>query len=256
MQDSRQTRIHEIDPPNLFISSLCPRFGSILHGSHIHIISSVDFHPLYVLSPSHRRLRTLRQLQQALQVDTLRPLDRQPQRAIPDQLGQRSQAARDAKGGGVVERFVEAVVVEEHAGAAVDVGEGVLRLAVFLQHAGRDLAVSLDEPEDGVLGDFGAGGGEFHEGFEAWVRFPQHGVSVAGDHLAGLQGRPEVIFHVGVGEGGPDLGLHFEDPAEDFLRCETGNRVSVRLEKEKEWLMVDERTRVVVRQDLVNQRCS
>ncbi len=123
---------------------------------------------------------------------------------------------------------MEAVVVEEHAGAAVDVGEGVLRLAVFLQHAGRYLGVPFHELEDGVLGDFGAGGGEFHEGFEAWVRFPQHGVSVAGDYLAGFQGRPEVVFYVGVGEGGPDLGLHFEDPAEDFLCCETGNRVSIR----------------------------
>lgn len=85
---------------------------------------------------------------------------------------------------------MEAVVVEEHAGTAVDVREGVLRLAVLLEHARRDLAVAFDELEHGVAGDFGAGGGEFHEGFEARVGLPQHGVPVAGDHLAGFQGRP------------------------------------------------------------------
>lgn len=104
---------------------------------------------------------------------------------------------------------MEAVVVEQHAGTAVDVRERVLRLAVFRQHARRDFAVPFHELEDGVSGDLRAGGGEFHEGFEARVGFPQHGVAVAGDYLAGFQGRPEVVFYVGVGEGGTDVGLHF-----------------------------------------------
>ena len=104
---------------------------------------------------------------------------------------------------------MEAVVVEEHAGTAVDVREGVLRLAVLLQYAWRDFAVALHELEDGVFGDFGAGGGELHEGFEARVGFAQHGVSVAGDYLAGFQGGPEVVFYVGVAEGCADVGLHF-----------------------------------------------
>ena len=136
----------------------------ILHGSYkrtyIHMTSCSNS-STYITRPRLRydvsafatmsppSLRPFRQLQQSLQVNTLRPLDRQSQRPIPDQLRQRPQPARDAKGGGVVERFVKAVVVEEHAGAAVHVGEGILRLAVFLQHGRCDFRVESDELEDG-----------------------------------------------------------------------------------------------------------
>lgn len=104
---------------------------------------------------------------------------------------------------------MEAVVVEQHAGPTVHVREGILRLPVFRQHPGRDLGVALHELEEWVLGDFGAGRGEGHEGGEAGVGFAEDGVAVAGDHLAGLEGGPEVGFYVGVGGGGADVGLHF-----------------------------------------------
>ena len=103
---------------------------------------------------------------------------------------------------------METVVVEEHAGAAVHVREGVLRLAVFLQHGRGDLGVEADELEDGGGGDGGAGGGEFHEGGEARVGVSEDGVAVAWDHAAGFEGRPEVGFYGGGGEGGADVGLH------------------------------------------------
>ena len=113
-------------------------------------------------------------------------------------------------------------MVEQHAAGRIHVGKRVLGLAVLLEHAGRDLRVALDELEDRVGGDLGAGGGEVHEGFEAGVRAAQDGVAVAGHDLAGFEGAPEVVFDGGVGEGGADVGLHFEDPAEDFLSCESG----------------------------------
>lgn len=104
---------------------------------------------------------------------------------------------------------MEAVVVEQHAGAAVDVRVGVLGLAVFLEDARGDVGVELDEAEEWVRGDGGAGGGEGHEGGEARVRVAQDGVAVAGDDLAGLEGGPEVGFYGGGGLGGADVGLHF-----------------------------------------------
>ena len=116
---------------------------------------------------------------------------------------------------------MEAIVVEQDTGAAVHVGKGVLGLAVLGQHARRDLGVALDELEDGVGGDFGAGGGELHEGGEAGVRVAEDGVAVAGDHAAGFEGAPEVGFYGGGGDGGADFGLHLEDPAEDFLGGES-----------------------------------
>ncbi len=120
---------------------------------------------------------------------------------------------------------MEAVVVEQDARTAIDVREGILRLAVFFQHVRRYLTVPLYELEDGIFGDFRTGGGELHEGFEAWIRFSQNGVSVARDYLAGFQGRPEVAFDGSVGEGCADVGLHFQDPAEDFLGCESEREV-------------------------------
>lgn len=218
------------------------------------LYSFLEVHGGYIHLPSlcHYQLRAFCQLQQALQIDALGSFNRQPQRPIPDQLRQRPQPARDAKCGGVVERLVEAVVVEQHAGPAVHVRERVLRPAVFRQHPRRDLGVALHEPEERVLGDFGAGGGELDEGGEAGVGSAEDGVAVAGDHLAGLEGGPEVGFYVGVGGGGADLGLHFEDPAEDFLGGESAwGRISVvGMGKERV------HTRVVDQRGLAIRRCS
>ena len=143
-------------------------------------------------------------------------------------------------------------MVEQHAGDAIHVRERVLRLAVFPQYAWRDVAGTLHELEDGILGDFGAGGGEFHEGLEAGVGFAQDGVSVAGDYLVGIQGRPEVLFDGVVGEGGADVGLHFQDPAEDFLCCET---VELALASDETGRLV-KHTHAEDQQGLATQRCS
>ena len=115
-------------------------------------------------------------------------------------------------------------MVEEDAARGVDVRVRILGLAVLGQDAGGDLAVLLDESIDRVLCDVGTCVGEVDEGLEARVGFAQDAVAVAGDDLAGFQRRPEVVFDVLVGEGGADVGLHFEDPAEDFLGGEAVER--------------------------------
>ena len=122
---------------------------------------------------------------------------------------------------------MEAVVVEQDPGTAVDVRKRVLRLTVLFQDRRGDVGVASHELEQRVRGDFGAGGGEAHEGGEARVGVAQHGVPVAGDHLAGGEGGPEVVFYGRVGEGGADVGLHFEDPTEDFLGGESEKRRGV-----------------------------
>ena len=65
---------------------------------------------------------------QTQQVDALGSLDGQTQGAVPDQLHQRAQRAADTEGHGVVQRLLEAVVVEEHARGGIDVRVGVLGL--------------------------------------------------------------------------------------------------------------------------------
>lgn len=52
-------------------------------------------------------------VQDALEVDRLWSLNRQAQRPIPDQLCQWAQPTADTEGSGVVQRFLETVVVEE-----------------------------------------------------------------------------------------------------------------------------------------------
>ena len=68
-------------------------------------------------------------LHQTQQVDALGPLDGETQSAIPDELDERTQSTADTEGDGVVQRLLEAVVVEEDAGGGVDVGVGVLGLS-------------------------------------------------------------------------------------------------------------------------------
>ncbi len=117
---------------------------------------------------------------------------------------------------------METIVMEENPRRRINVREWILRLAVFHQNSRRYLRVPPYELEYRIFGNLGPGGGEFHEGFETWVWFSEDGVAVAGDDLPGFEGRPEIVLDVLVGEGGADVGLHFQDPAEDFLGGEAG----------------------------------
>ena len=154
-------------------------------------------------------LRRFRQLQQPLKVNTLRPLNRQPQRPIPNQLRQRPQSPTNPKRRRIIKRLMEAIMMEQYPTTTINIRERILRLPMLGQHTGCDFAVALDQLEDGIFCDLRAGRGEGHEGFEAGVGFAEDGVAVAGDYLAGFEGGPEVGFYVGVGEGGADVGLHF-----------------------------------------------
>jgi hypothetical protein len=66
--------------------------------------------------------------EKAEQVDGLGSLNRQPESSAPDELSQRTQGTADTKGDRVVERLLEAVVVEENTRRGVNVGVGVLGL--------------------------------------------------------------------------------------------------------------------------------
>lgn len=81
----------------------------------------------------------------------LRPLQRQAKDAVPGQGGKHTEGARDAKEHGVVAGLLQAVVLQQDAAVGVDVGPGVLGLAVLEQH-GRDHVVELaDQLEHGVI---------------------------------------------------------------------------------------------------------
>lgn len=69
-----------------------------------------------------------RLLLQSQEVDALGALNRQAESPVPDELHQRAEGAADTEGNGVVQRLLEAIVVEEDTGGGVDVGVGVLGL--------------------------------------------------------------------------------------------------------------------------------
>lgn len=71
-------------------------------------------------------------VQDALKVNALRALDGQTQCAIPDELCERSETTADTEGSSVVERLLEAVVVEEDTRGGVYVRVGVLSLRILL----------------------------------------------------------------------------------------------------------------------------
>lgn len=173
----------------------------------------------------NRPLVALSLLEETLEVHALGALNREAESTVPDELGKGTQTTGDTKGGSVVESLVEAVVVEENTRAGVDVGVGVLGLAVLLEDLGGDAAVLLDELEDGVLGNLGASGGIVHESLEAGIGLAEDGVAVAGNNTARVEGGPEVVLDVLLAVGRRDVVLHLEDPAEDFLGGETTDKV-------------------------------
>mmetsp|Transcript_7078 Transcript_7078/g.21611 ORF Transcript_7078/g.21611 Transcript_7078/m.21611 type:complete len:462 (+) Transcript_7078:264-1649(+) len=162
--------------------------------------------------------------------DGLGPLEGKAEGAVPEELGEGAEGAGDAEEDGVVVVLGEAVVPEEDARVGVDVGVGVLGLAVLGEDGGHDRVDSVDDLEEGVVRH--VLDGEVALAGVAGVGLAEDGVAVAGDDLAGLEGVP--------GEGGDgvlvdflalgvELGLEVLDPAEDLLVGEavegTGERV-------------------------------
>lgn len=71
-------------------------------------------------------------LQQARNVDTLGTLDGETKGPVPDELDKRSKGTANTESNGVVQRLLEAVMVEEDTGCGIDVGVRVLGLLDWL----------------------------------------------------------------------------------------------------------------------------
>lgn len=119
---------------------------------------------------------------------------------------------------------------EEDTGGGVDVRMWVLGLSVLDQNLWSNLRVGLDELEDWVGSDLGAGGGKLHESIEAGIWLAEHSVAVTWNDLATVEGGPEELLDRGVVDGALERILHLEDEAEDFLGGETVERSSKTLE--------------------------
>lgn len=110
----------------------------------------------------------------------------------------------------------------------VHVGPGVLGLSVLGEDLGGNLVNGGNEVEEVVVGHVLEG--KLSLGGVSRVGLSQNGVSVTGDDSAGLEGIPEVLLNVLLGDIGADLGLHLEDPLEDLLVSSAVERASKTVE--------------------------
>jgi hypothetical protein len=166
-------------------------------------------------------LFALNLLEDTLEVDALRSLDRQTQSSVPNQLGERAKTTRHTECGSVVQSLVEAVVVEQDSGAAIDVGVRVLGLAVLLENLRSNSAVLFNQLEDRVVGNLRTGSSIVHESLKSGVGLSENGVTIAGDDSARVECGPEVVVHILLGVVRGNSLLHLDDPSKHLLGGET-----------------------------------
>lgn len=141
--------------------------------------------------------------------------------AVDNELGKDTESAGHTEEDGVIVLLGETVVLEEDAGVGIDVGVGILGLAVLGEDTGGDLVDLGDELEHRVVGQVLLG--ELALGDVAGIGLAEDGVAVAGNDLAGLEGGPEVVLDGLIGQIVANGLLHLLEPDEDLL-VGTGNR--------------------------------
>lgn len=82
------------------------------------------------------------------------PLNGGTDGAVNDELGQDTNGTRNTEEDSVVVGLSQAVVLQENTGVGIDVGEGVLGLAVLSQDTRSNLVNLADKLEHGVVGHF------------------------------------------------------------------------------------------------------
>lgn len=102
-----------------------------------------------------------------------------------------------------------------HVTYGIDVGEGVLGLAVLSQDAGGDLVHLADQLEHGVIGKLAKGKLALRN--VTGIRLTEDSVAVARDDLARVQGGPQVVLDGLVAKVVANGGLHLGEPVKHFL---------------------------------------
>lgn len=147
--------------------------------------------------------------------ETLGALDRGADGTVDDELGQDTDRAGHTEEDRVEARLGQAVVLEQDARVRVDVGEGVLGLAVLGQNAGGDLVDLADQLEHRVVGHLLLR--ELALGHVPGVGLAEDGVAVTGDDAARVQRRPEVVGDGLVAEVIANALLHLREPVQNLL---------------------------------------
>ena len=159
------------------------------------------------------------------EVDGLRTLNGVAERTVPDVLRQSADGAGNAEEHGVEVGLGEAIVVKHAAGVGVDVGPGVLGLAVLGEHVRNNLVDEGHELEQLVVGHVLLS--EDALGGVAGVRLAEDGVAEAGDDLTRVESVPSELAHGVLVEalaGVDELLLRAQSPVKHLLVGETVER--------------------------------
>ena len=98
---------------------------------------------------------------------------------------------------------------------SVNIGEGVLRLAVLGEHTRSDLVDLADELEHRIVGQMLEG--ELALRDVARIGLAEYSMSVARNDLASVQSRPQIVLDSLIAEIVSDGLLHLLQPVEHFL---------------------------------------
>lgn len=138
---------------------------------------------------------------------------------VNNELGQDTNGTRHTKEHGVVVGLGQTVVLEQDTRVSVNVGVGVLGLAVLGQDNRSDLVDLADQLEHGVLGHLLLR--KLALSHVAGVSLAEHSVTVTRHNTARVQCRPKVVGNVLVAQVVTNRLLHLSEPVEHFLVGQT-----------------------------------
>lgn len=156
------------------------------------------------------------------------PLNGGANGAVNDQLGQNTNCAGHTEQDSVVVGLGETVVLQQDTRVGINVGEGVLGLAVLSQDTGGNLVHLADELEHGVVGHLLLR--ELALSHVARISLAEHSVAVAGHNTARVQGRPQVVSDGLVAQIIANGLLHLDEPVQNLLVGKTVQRTGQTLE--------------------------
>lgn len=188
--------------------------------------------PVEQLISFKESLQLLDELNPLVSGEGLGALNGRAESTVNNQLRKDTDGARNTKENSVVAGLSKAVVLEKNTRVGVDVGEGVLGLAVLGENTGGDLVDLADELEHGVLGHVRLG--ELALGHVAGVGLAEHGMAVTGNDTASVEGVPEVFGDSLVAKVVTDDLLHLSKPVKYLLVGKAVERAGQAIETSRE----------------------
>lgn len=160
------------------------------------------------------------------------PLNGGTDGTVNDELGKDTNGTRHTKEHGVVVGLSQAVVLQKDTRVGINVGVGVLGLAVLSQDTGSNLVNLADQLEHGVLGHLFLG--KLALSHVARVGLAENSVAVTRHDTAGVQGGPQVVSDVLVAQVVTDRLLHLGEPVQHLLVGQTVQRTGQTLETSRD----------------------